>query len=141
MTELLLLPPTKHLPADWILRLIAYLMAGPTALTAAPNMMGAVLAPALGMHVAFSLAFGYLFCGIEDLFSFWSALLVSVVLGLAIYLFNFHVMTSIYPWFATVRGGATVLAHVLFGVTTTVTHKGLSAVVPYGRVPATSRPR
>lgn len=124
LTELLLLPPTKHVPVDWILRLIALLMAGPVTLTAPPSMVGGLLAPAIGMHAALSLVFGYVFCGIEDMLSFPRALAASIVLGLLLYLFNFHVMTLIYPWFASIRGPATMLAHVLFGVTTVLAHKG-----------------
>jgi hypothetical protein len=125
VVELLVLPPTKHVPSDWILRLIASLMAGPVALTAPHGLEMGLLAPALGMHAAFSLAFGYAFCRMEDTLPFFLAIVVNTVLAVALYLFNFHFMTRWFPWFATARGAATVLAHVVFGLTTVVTHKGL----------------
>ncbi len=135
VTELVLLPPTKHVPADWILRLIASLMAGPITLTAPSTLEVGLLAPALGMHAAFSLLFGYVFCQLEDDFSFWGAIVASVLLAVGIYIFDFHVMTRAFPWFASARGGATLLAHIFFGVTTVLTHKGLRSL----RLPLATR--
>lgn len=134
VVELLLLPPTEHLPFDWILRLLAAFMAGPVTLTAPRSMDAGLVAPALGMHAAFSLAFGWVFCRMEDTLPFWRAILFSIALAFGLYMFNFYVMTWVFPWWASVRGGATILAHVLFGVTTVLTHKGLGSVRLPGRV-------
>jgi len=43
-------------------------------------------------------------------------LLVGAVLGVVIYLANFYVMVTYFPWFADLRGSATMLAHMLFGM-------------------------
>ncbi len=134
LVELLLLPPTKDVPFDWILRLLAAFMAGPVTLTAPRSLDAGLVAPALGMHAAFSLAFGWIFCRMEDTLPFWRAILFSVALAFGLYMFNFHVMTWVFPWWASVRGGATILAHVLFGVTTVLTHKGLGSIRLPGRV-------
>lgn len=128
VVELALLPPTKHVPFDWILRLLAAFMAGPVTLTAPRSMDAGLVAPALGMHAAFSLAFGWVFCRMEDTLSFWRAVVFSLALGFGLYMFNFYVMTWVFPWWATVRGGATILAHLLFGVTTVLAHKGLGSI-------------
>lgn len=128
IVELLLLPPTRHVPFDWILRLLASFMAGPVTLNAPHSVEGGLIAPALGMHAAFSLAFGWVFCRMEDTLTFWRAILFSIALGIGIYVFNFYVMTWVFPWWASARGGATILAHVLFGVTTVLAHKGLGSV-------------
>jgi hypothetical protein len=125
--QLVLLPATLHVPVDWMLRLIASLLAGPVTLTSAPGKTGAVLAPALAMHTALSLLFAYVLCKIGDALPFWRAIVVGAAFGLGLYMFNFYVMTLVLPWFITVRGGATVLAHVLFGATTMLAHKGLSS--------------
>jgi hypothetical protein len=134
--ELLLLPPTKHVPFNWILRLLAAFMAGPVTLTAPTSMDAGLIAPALGMHAAFSLAFGWAFCRMEDTLPFWRAIVFSAALGFGLYMFNLYVMTFVFPWWATVRGGATILAHVLFGVTTVLTHKGLGSIRLRPRVPS-----
>jgi hypothetical protein len=124
--ELVLMPPTRFVSSDWILRLIASLMAGPVTLTAPSALSLAVLVPALAMHAALSLAFGYVLCRMTDGVTFWRSLAIGVGFGVALYLFNFYVMTRVFPWFATIRGPVTLLAHVLFGITAVVAHKGLS---------------
>jgi hypothetical protein len=86
--ELLFLPPTRHVPPDWILRLIASLMAGPETLTAPASLEVVLLAPAIGIHAVFSLALGYVFCRMEDSLPFWRALVASVLLALAVYVFD-----------------------------------------------------
>lgn len=126
--ELLLLPPTKHVRFDWILRLLAAFLAGPVTLTAPRSGDAGLIVPALGIHAAFSLAFGWVFCRMEDTLPFWRAIIFSLALGFGIYMFNFHVMTYVFPWWATVRGWATILAHLLFGVTTVLAHKGLGSI-------------
>jgi hypothetical protein len=128
LVEVILLPATKGLPADWMLRLVATLLAGPGTLGAPPAMAGAAIIPALSMHAALSLAFAYVLCRMVDGQPFWRALAVGLGFGAALYGFNFHVMTGIFPWFVTARGGATLLAHLLFGATTVLTHRGLSGI-------------
>lgn len=39
----------------------------------------------------------------------------AALFGLALYLFNFHVMVLAFPWFAEPRGWAAVCAHLVFG--------------------------
>lgn len=128
VVELLFLPPTKHVPYDWIMRLLAAFMAGPVTLTAPPSMDAGLVAPALGMHAAFSLAFGWIFCRMEDTLTFWRAIAFSVAAAFGLYMFNLYVMTWVFPWWASVRGGATIAAHLLFGVTTVLAHKGLGGI-------------
>jgi hypothetical protein len=135
VVELLLLPPTKHVPFDWILRLLAAFLAGPVTLTAPRSGDPGLIVPALGIHAAFSLAFGWVFCRMEDTLPFWRAILFALALGFGLYMFNFYVMTYVFPWWATVRGGASILAHLLFGVTTVLAHKGLGSIRLRPRVP------
>ena len=136
VVELLLLPPTKHVPFDWILRLLAAFLAGPVTLTAPRSGDAGLIVPAVGIHAAFSLAFGWVFCRMEDTLPFWRAILFSLALAFGLYMFNFHVMTYVFPWWATVRGGVTILAHLLFGVTTVLAHKGLGSIRLRPRVPS-----
>jgi hypothetical protein len=134
--ELVFLPVAKHLPADWILRLMAALVAGPVALTHSlrpAGDFGGLLVDALLVHAALSTAYALVLCRIEDDLSVAASLAASAAIGLAIYLVNFYLLTPAFPWFATARGGVTIAAHLLFGVTTALTHKGLRRV--------TARPR
>ena len=125
MVELLFLPLTNHVGFDWIFRLLAAFMAGPVTLHAPRSIDAGLIAPAIGMHAAFSLAFAWVFCRMEDTLTFGRALAFAAVLGFGIYMFDFYVMTWVFPWWITARGVATILAHVLFGVTTVLAHKGL----------------
>jgi uncharacterized membrane protein YagU involved in acid resistance len=123
--ELVLLPIVNHLPADWFLRLLAALITGPVALTHPAGQNGALLVCAFIAHLTFSLAFAFVLCRVEDSLPFLAAIAASALLGLALYMINFYLLTLAFPWFATIRGGVTIAAHVAYGVTTTVTHKGL----------------
>lgn len=51
---------------------------------------------------------------LEDRFA--AMLLAGLLLGVAIYLVNFYVMTAYFPWFTDLRGSATMVAHMIFGV-------------------------
>lgn len=44
------------------------------------------------------------------------AAIIGLVFGLVLYLVNFHGMVYFFPWFADMRGGETVIAHMIFGV-------------------------
>jgi hypothetical protein len=128
VVELVFLPITNHLPADWILRLITSLMAGPVALTHPAGQIGGLLITALAVHAALSTAYAVGLCRMEDELSIAGSIAASALMGFAIYLVNFYLMTFAFPWFASARGGATIAAHVLFGVTTALTHKGLKGL-------------
>jgi hypothetical protein len=123
--ELVFLPLFNHVPVDWILRLIASLMAGPVTLDWPAGQIGGLILTAAGVHAALSVAYGFLLCRIEDDLSLARAIPVSALMGLAIYLVNFYLLSPVFPWFASARGGVTIIAHVLYGVTTALTHKGL----------------
>jgi hypothetical protein len=125
VVELVFLPITNHLPADWILRLISSLMAGPIALTHPAGQIGGLLITALAVHAALSTSYALVLCRMEDELSVAGSIAASALMGFAIYLVNFYLMTFVFPWFASARGGATIAAHVLFGVTTALAHKGL----------------
>jgi hypothetical protein len=36
--------------------------------------------------------------------------------GLALYLVNFYLLADFFPWFIDMRGGVTLLAHLIFGM-------------------------
>jgi hypothetical protein len=45
-------------------------------------------------------------------------LAAGAVFGLAIYLINFYGMVRMFPWFVDLRGWATLVAHLIFGMST-----------------------
>jgi hypothetical protein len=127
-TELVFLPLVNHLPADWILRLIASLMAGPVTLSWPAGQLGGLVLTAAGVHAALSVAYAFVLCRMEDELGLIAAIVASALMGLAIYLVNFYLLSPVFPWFASARGGATLAAHVLYGITTALTHKGLRRI-------------
>ncbi len=41
---------------------------------------------------------------------------VGALFGLALYLVNFYLLADSFPWFVDMRGGVTLLAHLIFGM-------------------------
>lgn len=46
-----------------------------------------------------------------------NAIIAGIVFGLVVYFVGFYVMTGIFPWFAMARGGISIFAHAVFGLT------------------------
>jgi hypothetical protein len=51
--------------------------------------------------------------------------LIGVVFGSALYLLNFHGMAYFFPWMAELRGWATFIGHLVFGLTVVMTYRQL----------------
>lgn len=98
---------------------VAALIMGPGVLQSAGFSMTVVVA-ALVTHYVLGIAFGMILAAIMAPFSLDSsagmALLAGAVFGLVIYLFNFYGMERVFPWFAEMRGWATLVAHLIFGM-------------------------
>lgn len=79
-----------------------------------------VVAAALVTHyalgVVFGLVLGWIIAGFHWERRLATTLLIGLVFGAALYLVDFHVMTSVFPWMAALRGWTTLLAHGLFGL-------------------------
>jgi ribose/xylose/arabinose/galactoside ABC-type transport system permease subunit len=79
-----------------------------------------VVAAALAVHYALGVAFGLLlgllvsWLRLDTLLGRMEAL--GAVFGVLLYLLNFHLMAQIFPWFAELQGGATLTAHLVFGI-------------------------
>lgn len=104
-------------------QLVAALLLGPQTLQASGHSFSIpVVALALAIHyvlgILFGLVLGYVIAG----FHWETSMPVLQVFGLAtgavLYLFNFHVLTNLTPWFAELRGWPTFLAHLVFGLST-----------------------
>lgn len=100
-------------------RMIAAIVLGPDLLQSGLFSLPAVTA-ALVIHFVLGAILGMVLAAIMAPFhldsSIGMALLAGAVFGLLVYLFNFHVMTRAFPWFADARGWHTLLGNVLFGM-------------------------
>lgn len=79
-----------------------------------------VVAVALATHYVLGILFGIVLAAIIAPFHFDSSsgmvLLVGAVFGVLIYLFDFYGMVRLFSWFADMRGWATFIAHLIFGM-------------------------
>jgi hypothetical protein len=51
---------------------------------------------------------------------------LGALFGAVLYLFDFHVMSFVFPWFAQMRGWSTFMAHLVFGVSAALLYWKLS---------------
>jgi hypothetical protein len=51
------------------------------------------------------------------------------ILGIVLYMFNFEVMTRFFPWLAELRGGETLVAHIVFGVVAALLYRRLKRTI------------
>jgi len=88
-----------------------------------------VVAVALITHYVLGIVFAVILAVIIDGFHYESSpgmqQLFGVVFGGALYLLNFHVMSNFFPWIAELRGWATLLGHLIFGLTVALTYPAL----------------
>ena len=121
LLELMWAASTDILSGPWrISSLVAALAMGPTALENTGPSFG-VLAVALVTHyvlgVVFGLVLGFLIGRLHYEQSAGMMQVLGVVFGAVLYFINFHVMTQFFPWFTELRGWATLIAHLVFGMT------------------------
>jgi len=100
-------------------QMIAALVMGPKALQET-GFSASVVAVALATHYLLGVAFAVVLAVIVAPFQFDSsppaALLAGAAFGVLLYGFNFYAMVRFFPWFAEMRGAATVAAHLVFGM-------------------------
>lgn len=99
--------------------MIAAIVMGQDALQSTDfNLM--IVAVALITHYVLGIAFALVLSAMIVSFRFDSSigmvLLSGAVFGVVMYLFNFYGMVRFFSWFAEMRGWATVVAHVIFGM-------------------------
>lgn len=107
---------------------IAAIVLGPEVLRSSAFSVG-IVGVALIIHYALGIAFGLVLAAIVAPFRFDSsvgmALLAGAVFGLILYLINFYVLTSIFPWFADMRGWPSLIANLFFGMALAVMYMKL----------------
>jgi hypothetical protein len=113
----------RALGADWLslllrdARLAAALLLGTGVLPPPATFDAAVMAAATAVHFALSVAYAALLAPLARVGSAATAAGAGALFGLALYAVNLHGFTAVFPWFAPARGGATLAAHIVFGLT------------------------
>jgi hypothetical protein len=108
-----------------VTRLTAALVLGSEAtLSEASHFSVMIAVVALATHYALGILSGFALAWILAVMhrfgQFGVAEAVGAAFGAGIYLVNFHLLTSIAPWFAELRGWGTFFLHIIFGLLTAV---------------------
>ncbi|HEV7914403.1 MAG TPA: hypothetical protein VGP22_11580, partial [Albitalea sp.] len=108
--------------------LIAAIVMGPDA-QASAGFDVRVVAVALLTHYVLGIVFGLVLAAVIAGFHYEAnpgvLQLIGVVFGSALYLLNFHGMAYFFPWMAELRGWATFIGHLVFGLTVVMTYRQL----------------
>ena len=103
-------------------RLAAAIFLGPAALSPPASFDAQVLLVATVVHFGLSILYAVVLATIITPRSIRSALVVGALFGLALYAINLYGFTAIFPWFTVARGGITLAAHLVFGLSATATY-------------------
>jgi len=105
---------------------IAAMVMGRSALEQMSVFSFSIVGTALVLHYVLGAIMGMMLAAIIAPFRFDSSVGMEAVIGLAFgivaYVWNFHVMTAVFPWFVSERGSGPLLANLLFGVVTAVVY-------------------
>ncbi|WP_269502273.1 sodium:proline symporter [Burkholderia sp. IMCC1007] len=107
-------------------RLTAAIVMGRRALGSSSGFDPVIMSVATLVHASLSLAYAAVLAKAIRGLSLGSALVAGGVFGLVLYGVNLYGFTAIFPWFAQVRGGITLIAHLVFGITAAAVHYGAS---------------
>lgn len=116
LLEMLMLPMFLGGSAWGPPRMIAAIAMGSDVLAPPATFDAVIFLVAVVIHLVLSIALGFVFALLAKGRTIGTAILVGVVFGLVIYLFNFYVMTAVFPWFAEARNWVTIVAHLVFGI-------------------------
>ncbi|MGU7785146.1 hypothetical protein [Burkholderia sp. PU8-34] len=98
---------------------IAAMVMGRSALDQLSEFSFSIVAMALLLHYVLGAIMGMILGAIIAPFHFDSSLGMAAIIGLAFgivaYVWNFYVMTTVFPWFVSERGSGPLLANLLFG--------------------------
>ena len=97
-------------------RMIAAIAMGTDVLPPPATFDAVIMTVAILIHLVLSILLGFVFALLARGRTFATSILAGAVFGLVIYLFNFYVMTAVFPWFAEARNWVSILAHVVFGL-------------------------
>ena len=97
-------------------RLTAALVLGESALSPDSAVDIPILLIAAVVHFGLSILFAALLAPAARRWRPAGSLAVGVSFGVLLYVVNLHILTALFPWFVAARGGVTLAAHVVFGI-------------------------
>lgn len=97
------------------LRLIAAIMLGDTVLSPSASFFPSIMLVGLIVHAVLSILYGLTISTLVNRTGLATAALLGSIAGLGLYVLNFYIFTSVFPWFANARIWVTVLVHLVFG--------------------------
>jgi hypothetical protein len=109
-------------------RLTAAIVMGRTVLPLSGTFDPMVWLVAALIHSMLSIVYAALIVYPASRFGLVVSIIIGTAAGVVIYIVNLYGFTMIFPWFVQSRGGITLLAHVVFGMTLTGTYTALRAV-------------
>ena len=73
---------------------------------------------AMAIHLVLAVILALIFAAIvaKTRWSAGATALAGLAFGLVVYVVNFYVMTSVFPWFAMARNGISIFSHAMFGL-------------------------
>jgi len=108
---------------------IAAIVLGPQTLASTAAFDFTVVAVALITHYVLGIVFAIVLAFVIDGFHYESQpgmlQLIGVVFGAGLYLVNFYGLSYLFPWIADMRGWATFIGHLVFGMTAALTYSAL----------------
>lgn len=109
-------------------RRIAAIVLGPETLQGSGFSLGVVVV-ALATHYVLGIVFGIALALIIARYHYEAnpgmLELIGMVFGSVLYLLNFHGMSVFFPWIAELRGWATFIGHLVFGLTVVLAYMWL----------------
>ena len=111
-------------------QLVAAMTLGPgvlqsSAATFQANVVGTALVTHYALGIVFGLVFGVVATGFGIDRELPATLLFGALFGALLYLFDFYGMVRFFPWFTELRGWATAIEHVAFGMSAAVLYAKL----------------
>jgi hypothetical protein len=110
-----------------LVRMMAAVVRGPSALTPESLYDGTLAAIGLGVHYALSILYALALAGLIADFRRAAAPWIGLAFGVALYFANLHGFTRLFPWFAELRTFDTLLAHAFFGLVLARAYRELAA--------------
>ena len=104
-------------------RLTAALVLGRPALSPSAGVDIRALTAAAVVHFSLSIIYAALLLPVTKRLPPTAAMLAGALFGALLYLLNLYALTAIFPWFAEARGGITLAAHIVFGLSVVSTYR------------------
>ncbi|MCC6868582.1 MAG: hypothetical protein IT522_07140 [Burkholderiales bacterium] len=93
-----------------------------------------IVAIALGVHYVLGMVFGLVLAAVMTPMHLDAtaakSIVTGIVAGLALYVVNFHLITTMFPWLAELRGWPSVAANIVFGITAALLYHRLGRTPP-----------